>query len=269
VQDEIALTDRLTLTLAGKLEHNSYTGLEVLPSARLAWRATPTTLLWAAASRAVRTPSRFDRDLINTGLIAGGPTFDSERLDAYELGWRAQAFSRASISVSAFYHDYDDLRSVESAGAAVFPLEIRNGIRGRTYGVEAWGAYVVTGWWRLRAGLSTLHKDLELKPGVRDIFGVGFVGNDPSYQASLRSRMNLGGDVELDMGVRAVDDLPGPRVAAYAEADARLAWRVTDTAELSIQGSNLLSDQHLEFVNGSLPRREFERAVQLGLRVGF
>jgi iron complex outermembrane receptor protein len=269
VQDELALTDRLTLTLAGKVEDNTYTGVEYLPSARIAWRAAPTTLVWAAASRSVRTPSRFDRDLVNPGLIAGGPNFVSERLTAYELGYRAQAFGRTSLSVSGFYHVYDDLRSAEPAGAAPFPLEIRNGQRGRTYGVEAWGAYAVTGWWRLTAGLSTLHKDLELKPGVRDLLGVGFAGADPSWQASLRSRMNLGEAVELDLGVRAVDDLPDPAVPAYLEADARLAWRVTDTAELWVQGFNLAADRHLEFVNRSLPRREFERTLQLGARVRF
>jgi iron complex outermembrane recepter protein len=56
VQDSIALHDNLTLTLGNKFEHNSHTGLELMPSARLAWRVTDNTLLWSAVSRAVRRP---------------------------------------------------------------------------------------------------------------------------------------------------------------------------------------------------------------------
>src|SRR3546814_6028217 len=51
----------VTLTLGNKFEHNSHTGLELMPNARLAWRVTDSTMLWSAVSRAVRTPSRFDR----------------------------------------------------------------------------------------------------------------------------------------------------------------------------------------------------------------
>src|SRR6202008_1727967 len=63
VQDELPVgTDRLHLTLGTKIEHNDYTGVEFQPSGRLAWTLTPRQLLWSAVSRAVRTPSRIDRD---------------------------------------------------------------------------------------------------------------------------------------------------------------------------------------------------------------
>ena len=58
VQDEIALRTDVTLTLGTKVEHNDYTGFEVQPSGRLQWNVTPKQTLWAAVSRAVRTPSQ-------------------------------------------------------------------------------------------------------------------------------------------------------------------------------------------------------------------
>ncbi|MDP2010452.1 MAG: TonB-dependent receptor [Phenylobacterium sp.] len=269
VQDEITLRDDLILTLGLKLEHNSYTGLEYLPNARLAWRPADHALFWGAVSRGVRTPSRFDRDLINPGLIAGGPTFVSEELIAYEAGYRGQPSPNLSVSVSAYYNVYDDLRTVESFTPAVFPLEIRNGMRGETYGVEAWASWQVRAGWRLTAGANALRKDLSLDPSSRDTFGVNFAGNDPSYQLSLRSHMSLTPTLDLDIDLRSIDDLKSPAVAAYTELGARLAWRVTDQVELAVIGDNLLNDQHLEFVNGSVPRREIPRSVRASLRWGF
>lgn len=63
VHDTITLwEDRLALILGCKLEHNDYTGFEVQPSARLLWTPSERHTLWAAVSRAVRTPSRAERD---------------------------------------------------------------------------------------------------------------------------------------------------------------------------------------------------------------
>lgn len=268
-QDEISLRDDLILTLGLKLEHNSYTGLEYLPNARLAWRPNDHVLIWGAVSRGVRTPSRFDRDLINPRLVAGGPDFTSETLVAYELGYRGQPAANLTLSVSAYYNVYDNLRTAEASTAAVFPLVIRNGMRGETYGVETWAAWQVREGWRLSAGANLLHKDLSLDPASRDIFGVDFAGNDPDYQFSLRSHMSLTPTVDLDLDLRSIDSLKSPAVAAYTELGARLSWRVSDQVELAVVGENLLNDQHLEFVNGSVARREVPRAVRASLRWGF
>jgi iron complex outermembrane receptor protein len=93
VQDEIGLGDDLRLTLGLKLEDHTFTGLEYLPNVRLAWRPDDSSLLWAAVSRAVRTPSRIDRDLRIPGVILDGD-LQSEELVAYELGYRSQPTDR-------------------------------------------------------------------------------------------------------------------------------------------------------------------------------
>ena len=143
-QDTFALTQALKLTLGMKLEDEPYTGIEPLPSGRLSWKLSDNKLLWAAISRAVRAPSRLDRDLYeNTGpvsILAGG-NFQPEELTAYEAGYRTQPTLRSSISVSTFYNVYDDLRTAEFSPGGQLPLVFANRMKGQTSGVEIWGSY--------------------------------------------------------------------------------------------------------------------------------
>jgi iron complex outermembrane receptor protein len=266
VQDTVALSERLDLIAGLKLEDNSYTGLEYMPSVRLAWHLDPSSLLWGAVSRAVRTPSRFDRDLINTGILAGGPDFVSETVIAYELGYRAQASEQLWFSVSSYYNVYDDLRTLEATTPTIYPLEIRNGMSGDTYGVEAWGSLSVAEWWRVNAGLSWQQKELEIDPGSTDVTGVDFAGNDPELQLSLRSLMDFGERSQFDLTARYVSELPSPQVDSYVALDARIGYRVTDNLEFSIAGYNLLDDGRAEFINPSLPPIEISRSVFVSAR---
>lgn len=265
-QDTISLNPRLDLILGIKLENNSYTDLEYLPNARLAWRPSDDTLLWASISRAVRTPSRFDRDLINTGILEGGPEFHSEEVVAYEAGYRGQPNEAFWFSISAFYNIYDDLRTVEVTNPFVFPLEIRNGMEGETYGVEAWGAFALSDWWRLNWGASWLEKDLALKHDSVDIFGVEFAGNDPRYQVTLRSLMDIGARTDLDVSMRAIDELTDPAVPGYVAVDARVNYQLTDNLDLAISGYNLFDDDHVEFINPSLPANSVLRSFSISAR---
>ena len=149
-QDTAALTPRLKLTLGMKLEVDPYIGLEPLPQVRLSWKVADNALLWSAISRAVRAPTPVDRDLVerigSTNILDGSFNFQSEELIAYEAGTRVQPFANTSISVSGYYNDYNDLRTLETTpGGPVFPgiggLPIRfgNEMQGHVYGVEAWG----------------------------------------------------------------------------------------------------------------------------------
>jgi iron complex outermembrane receptor protein len=265
-QDTISINPRLDLIVGLKLESNSYTDVEYLPNARLAWRPNGDTLLWASVSRAVRTPSRFDRDLMNPGILEGGPNFGAEEVVAYEAGYRGQPNEAFWFSVSAFYNVYDDLRTLEGTNPAVFPLEIRNGMEGNTYGIEAWGAFALTDWWRLNWGASLLEKDLSLKADSTDVFGVEYAGNDPSYQVTLRSLMDLGQRTDLDLSMRAIDELTDPEVPGYVAVDARINYKLTDNVDLSLSGTNLTDNAHVEFINPSLPASSAPRSFSISAR---
>ena len=270
VQDTIGLSERVTTTLGLKLEWNDYTGAEYLPSGRIGWKAANDRLVWAAVSRAVRAPSRFDREVFIPGLLGppflvqGGPNFESEVAVVYELGYRAQPSEALSYSVTAFYHDWDKLRSGSGT-----PLQIDNLIEGEVYGVEAWGSYQPLSFWTLKAGALVLDKDLKFKPGSpANATGIDTVAthNDPAYQWSLQSGFELPHDIQLDLFLRRVDSLNVQPVPGYTELDVRAAWNATNNVEVWITGRNLLHESHPEF-GAAATRSENERAVLLGVRV--
>jgi iron complex outermembrane recepter protein len=265
-QDEIALVrDRLHLTLGTKVEHNDYTGYEFQPSGRLAWKLSLRQTVWAAISRAVRTPSRIDRELFAPSappfLLAGGPNFDSEDLLAYELGYRVQPHPRLSLSAAAYYNVYDNLRSLESLGsAAAFPIVIGNGQKGESYGAEFTADYRVKEWWQLRVGYTDLQIHIRPKPGSTDTTFGSTESNDPNHQFFLRSSLDLPWHFELDPAFRYVSRIANQSVPAYGELDLHLAWRPTPKLEFSIVGQNLLHSHHAEFGNPAA-RQEIERGV--------
>jgi iron complex outermembrane recepter protein len=246
VQDEIAMSERVLLTLGAKMESNVYTGWEFLPSARLAWTPSDMQLGWAALSRAVRAPARLDREFFFPGkppfIIIGGPDFQSEVANVLELGWRAQPTPTLSYSTTVFHHRYDRLRSGQRP-----PAMVQNMIEGSTTGLEAWLQWQAVPGWRLSGGLSELRKHLRLKPGSPDPTGPSALGNDPRHQWMLRSSLNIGRSHELDVGVRHVGALPRPAVPAYTAVDARWGWQVSPRVDLSLNVQNLFDRKHVEF----------------------
>jgi iron complex outermembrane receptor protein len=267
VQDRFALSRTLSLTAGVKLESSSYTGVQLLPNLRLAWQAGERSLFWASVARAVRTPSRIDRDLTAPAIVARASQFASEKLTAFEAGYRGQPSASTSLSVSLFYNLYHDLRSLTFIGNP-FPLQLSNDLRGTTYGVEAAVTRQLTPWWRVTGTAAWLRKDFELRPGTIDLSAGASLGQDPDYQFGLRSRMTLPQGVLLDAGLRAVDGLDSPTINGYVEADARLSFRLTDTVELYVAGENLLHARHLE--SNDVNRAQWiQRSVYAGTRLRF
>ena len=257
IQDSMSLGNGFKLTLGIKLEDDPYSDVTALPSARLAWKVTDSTLLWAAASRAVRAPTRFDRDVVEKlgtlVFLIGGPNFTSEKLIAYEVGARLQPSSALSFSVSGFYNDYDDLRSTEpNPAGGTFPLRWGNLMAGHVYGVETWASYQVNDRWRLQAGFNAQHENLRFKPGSSALGGLEQAGNDPARQASLRSVMNVTPNLAFDAALRYVSALPKPVVPAYVEFDSGLRWRISDLLEFSVTGNNLLHTTHRDFTTSGI-----------------
>jgi iron complex outermembrane receptor protein len=270
VQDEILLGAGWSVTIGTKFAHNDYTGLEFEPSVRTEWEITPRHSVWAAISRAVRMPSRIDRDLrvpISPPFLDGGPRFESETVIAYEAGYRARIGPQVLVSLAAFFNRYDKIRSVGPGSGAPAPLYIQNNVEGHTHGMEIDTTYEINPGWRLRAGYALLVESIRVRPGRVDINnGLSEVA-DPRNQFSLRSSWDLPKRFELDAGVRWVDELRvnsgGTRayVPAYWEMDVRLAWRPLEDLELSLVGQNLLHDQHREYGAPSPTREEVERSV--------
>jgi len=266
LQDEFTLVpERLTFTIGSKLENGAYTSWEAQPSARLTWTPTERQTIWSAVSRALRAPSRIDVDYhIPTTppyLIAGGPDFHSEKVDAYELGYRAEPFQALAVSLAGFYNKYDDLYSVEQESPpAAFPYTIQNGAAGQTWGAEFSGVYRPAEWWRMRGGYTWIRKDLWSRPG-HDVLNsvLASLGNDPNDQAVLQSMIDVSSHWRWDVTGRYVDRLPNPGIPSYIGLDSRLAWTV-GRWEISTVGQNLIAPQHSEFSEAQqVPRSVFGR----------
>ena len=267
VQDQIALGQALTLTLGAKLENDSFAGSEFLPSVRLAWRAPAGDLYWGAISRAARTPNRIEQDFVIPGLLIA-EDFEREQVVAYEAGFRTAPRAQFSLSVSAFYNDYEDLRTVTLHPVTILPLRFANGGEGHSWGLEAWGSYDLSARWRFSAGGAYLEKSFEVTPGQIDISNLASVGDDPKLHGFVEAHGWLSEAVDLSVRVRAADDLPVSGVEGYVQADARLSWHLPGGMELTLAGRNLLEEGHVE--TGDLARRRaFGRSASLQLRVGF
>ena len=251
-QDTIALSRSLSATVGLKMEDDPYSGWSALPDARLAWTLNDANQLWAAGSRAIRSPTPFDVDVVEkvgpTVFLTGNSQFQPEKVWAYEVGYRAQPAPEFSFSVSAFYNVYDDLRTIEPDSGTVFiPLHWGNLMAGDTYGLELWGNYQVTEWWRLSPGFSTVHKRLHFQPGASGVLGLAQAGDDATGHGSVTSSMDLGRNVTFDASLRYVSALPDPALPGYYNMNARVGWRALRSLELSVTGSNLLNSRHLEF----------------------
>jgi iron complex outermembrane receptor protein len=247
----LAVAEGLDLTLGSKLERDPYSGWSPLPDVRLTGLLSESDTVWAAASRAIRSPTPFDTDvqekLNGSVFLIGNPAFKPETVNAYELGYRGNFGSSLSLSTSLFYNVYADLRSIEFAGRAGLPLTWGNMMLGHTYGAQAWASWTVTGWWRLAPAVQFLRKALEFGPGSTGILGVAQAGDDPHAQARLQSSMNLDSRTTFDASLRHVGTLPDPHQPAYVELQASLNRHLWRGLDLSLTGLNLLHECHLEY----------------------
>jgi iron complex outermembrane recepter protein len=270
-QDTITLNSELKLTAGIKFEENSYSGWSTLPDLRLAWAPDEDTLVWASAARAIRSPTPFDTDVEEwaggtTLFIEGDPNFEPETVNAFELGYRSRPNASISWSLSTFYNEYDDLRTIEPAVGGFLPLRWGNLMEGSTYGVEVWANWQVTSWWRLSPGFRSLHKRLRFSDGASQLIGLAQAGNDPTSRSTLKSSMDFG-RWTVDAMLRYVGNLPSPASPSYEELGARVGWRASESLEFSISGFNLLDEQHHEY---ALPTaREIRRSIYAEARWTF
>jgi len=285
VQDEVELVrNRLRLTVGTKVERNDYTGTEIQPNARILWVLTPRHRIWAAVSRAVRTPSRVEPEFrVRTAILPPSPAqpipvevdllgtsnFDSEKLTAYELGYRTALTPELTADLALFYHVYRDLRTMEPAGSPspsngvlVQEMILDNRMRGISYGAELDSGWRPAPWWNLRLAYTwtvlRLTADESLDPTAE-----AAEGEVPRSQVSLRSSWDLGEDWELDLWVRHTGSLPSLGVDPYTTLDLRVGWRPVPGLEVSVVGQNLLESHHPEFTPSILSTTvgEVERSV--------
>jgi iron complex outermembrane receptor protein len=270
-QDEFSLRRDVTLTLGSKLEHDTFAGWGVLPSARVLWSIDPTRQrAWAAISRARRTPGAAYRAIriyygstpgengtpVVLGRV-GSPALPAEELVELEGGYRVQLGATSSIDVAVFHGDYDHSTTMETL-AQTFELSpapahvLLNSQYGSLLQVNSRGIEISAHWaprptWRLDGSYSSLRVTPHLDPASTDTAALQFDGNAPQHQWQLRSTTWLSSRLQVNGSLYQVGRLRQLDVPAYLRADARLEFKLTPHLAAIAVGQNLLQAEHAEY----------------------
>jgi iron complex outermembrane receptor protein len=272
VQDEVAIRpDRLHLSLGARVEHNSYTGFDVEPSARLVWTPNSKNMVWGAVSGAERTPARSDTGVrVNyTALpgpgglpmlvsIFGNPNFKNEQLTAFEAGYRNAWTSRFSLDSTVFYNRYRDLTSVEPGAPRIetnpapmhllVPESFGNGLYGETHGIELFANWKVASFWTLSPGYTFFSMHLHTFAGSQDFTdAAGTEGGSPDHKAQLRSSLSLPRNLQWNASAYFVNRLSAVSIPSYTRLDTSLLWQAGERVSMSVAGQNLLKSLHPEY----------------------
>lgn len=286
-QDEFTLVpSRLQLTLGTKVEHDEYIAWQALPSARLTFTPDDFQTFWVSASRAIRSPSRSERDIhldfayipsngyVPPVLVAlnGSAAFHQEDLNAFEAGWRQRWGSAFSVDFAGYYNHYTQLRSVAPSEAfqASPPLIIENFTadnagNARGYGVEGSANWRINPKWNVSATFTDERLMAAGEP-FPEIFAPDFAL--PHEMASLRSAFNLAFDLQLSaaayyVGPLLLSEYGEPDIAGYTRFDAQLTWWVRTDLELNLGVQNAFDRGHFEasavsfFPQTEIPRNFF------------
>jgi len=276
LQDEIAIVpDKLYLTAGTRLDHNYYTGFNVLPGAQVSWTPNQHRMLWAAISHANRTPAETDTaSRINyagfpgpggtpaLAALVGNPHFDDEVLTAYQTGWRTTVLDSLSVDLAAYYGAYSSQQTIEPAAPffeatpapphLVLPVTYENLMHGEAHGFELAANWNATARWTLSPGYAFEQIHMHLAPTSQDTTSIlDAEGGSPVDSAQIRSHFDLPHRVGWDASAYFVDRLRSGRIPSYTRLDTGLTWRWTEGLAMSLVGQNLVKDRHLEFIDDS------------------
>lgn len=261
VQSEIPFFgDKVRLTTGTKMEHNDHTGFEFQPTVRGAWVPNEHHTLWASFTRAVRTPARSNDNLqINQvggiplpNAVQGNPGSDSEKVLAYEAGYRMKPTERISLDLSAYYNDFDDIQTLEVTSLLPADIDFDNKMHGRGWGVEVYGSWRPVDWLKLQAWYAYTKLDLKLDDDslAQPLIPLGSEAVEdaaPRHTVQLRSSFDLPYDTEFDAGFWYVDEIEALGIPAYERLDLRLAWEPVESLELSFVAQNVTDRSHREW----------------------
>ena len=236
------------------------------------WNLGSRQHLWAAASRALRTPSLVDKSvhidlpaftppgaaLPVVATVDGNPLAADEQLVATEAGYRLEFAGRAALDVTAFASRYRHLQTVEAGDPTLTFLDggqpavrvatvFGSLLDADTRGAEVSARIRVNRAWQVVGTWSAFHLTPHLAAESRDPDAGAFDGRAPAHQWRAHSALAFGNRVDTDVLVFHVGPQRQLQVPGYTRVDARLEWTFGGGLSASLQGQNLLRSSHAEF----------------------
>lgn len=303
LQDEIQLTDALALTLGAKYEDNKHVNPEIQPNMRIGYAFDDSTLIWAAWSRAAKTPGRIDGvinfktgtteeiktllESIENGLsevtyieTIGNKDFGSEKADIYELGLRSHFNEFLFFDLSAYRTRYNELRNnvfiglmedTLNQGFQKIVVSFENNGRGEATGAEMLVQYQPLNNWRLKAAYT--RTDLESNDTIQGVdyyvYIFSLTAKDSAY---FISQFEYGDDWEIDLklnyiGKKKIQTIDLSTLPSYYDLSARIGRKLSKNVSLSLNLMQLLEKRQTEWVNtfDGYPITEIERSIFLQL----
>jgi len=271
--DIFLVPDKLRLIAGSKFEHNGYTGFEYQPQIRAVWSPSPSNSLWAAYSRAVRTPAEIEQGLRDIEsevssapttfvVIEGHPGVQSEILHASEFGYRFEWKKRFSADAAIYYNSYDRLAGL-SAGTPVInpsplyvdlPLNVYNAGGGQTHGLELSLKYVPVRPWTVSAGIT------ELRGTSVANAGYPAAAANPEHQLNVQSRFDLTRYLNLDAAYYYYDAIHDA-LPNVNRVDVGVSTRKIRGFIYSTWVRNLQQDRHVEAIPQTLLSGEIRRSA--------
>ena len=226
VEDDWALTDRTTLNLALRYDHNKFeaasgalrnkTYAQLSPSVKITQRVNDRQTIHLGAHRLFRSPTVADYSRWGTGYIdssndyknAFAPGLTHEEWQAllgtptpetgmsYELGWRGKVGDKTAVSVTGFYYDINDFLNISFGPKGdLRPPLIYNINNVKVKGVEFTGEHRFNRHWAMSLGYTRQNTE---KSGDR--FTSPLKGMPEStFNAGLRWDSLHGWQAALDM----------------------------------------------------------------------
>jgi iron complex outermembrane receptor protein len=294
LQDEIGfLGNRLAVTFGSQVQYDSVAAAGAQPTARVIWKGLPRQRVWAAASRALRTPSlnergiRVDYPPVPSGIglplfvsALGNPAARTEELVDVELGYRLEIGTAASIDVTGFGGRYDHLGTQETAAPLVqfvpsprilVNSQVGNELEATTRGLEIAGQWAPLHALRFDGSYTAFHVAPHLSAASQDPISATADGSAPRTQWQLRATSSPVARATFNAAMFHVGRLEQLQVSAYTRADVSAEWRFTGGLSVMASGQNLFDAAHAEFAGNQslLLPTQVPRSASLRLRWTF
>ena len=266
---------KLLINLGFKVEDQQFTNWEWQPRIGASYFFKERFMVWGSVSRAIRAPSRLERDIdtyiLSSGSgvltrLQGNPNFRAETLDAFEFGGRF-LFARQSINIALFQFDYDQLLSTQFGlpGIAdtpygqrvVVPVTFGNNQAATSKGAELFWSFWTRDAWKFNVSYSFLNLDAEDPPENAMQGNDNIEGFSPDHQFRISANVRPSKRFFAHASAAWVDRLEGRNIPSYWNASLHLGFHPGKRCRISVLGRNLIENQHSEYQSSIVIERQW------------